>query len=113
VCLIDGDGAIFSKKIVERGKEGGLFAVRCMFDAIRERPDTQDPSWEIWVYCFMNKRGLTRTMNLEDATVDAFISGCNRAGPTCFMVDVGAGKEAADSRIKREPNIPTRLHSHK
>ncbi|EIN08844.1 hypothetical protein PUNSTDRAFT_52310 [Punctularia strigosozonata HHB-11173 SS5] len=100
VCLIDGDGAIFTRETILQGRNGAFGAIQSLLNAIRRRSEEKHPNCDIWVHCVMNKRGLTGALQLTHEIVDTFIAACNRADPRCFMVDVGTGKEAADHRIK-------------
>jgi hypothetical protein len=54
------------------------------------------------VYC--NKAGLVETLVNQDVctskTFEEFCSGFNQAAPLFSILDVGPGKEAADSKIK-------------
>jgi hypothetical protein len=99
ICVIDGDGTIFSRDLVERGREGGLAAIRLLTDAIDDYL-LDEPTYKLWIYCFMNKRGLARPLGVMDTTFDEFIAGFNQANGTAFLVDIGYGKEAADARIR-------------
>jgi hypothetical protein len=89
-----------------------LKAVRQLTDAIRD--DMKDsPGTQLWTYCFMNRPGLSKALGSDGATLDAFLSGFNQAGNFSFAVDIGSGKEAADSRIRgSSPYIRrhTRIH---
>jgi hypothetical protein len=59
---------------------------------------------DILVHIFFNREGLGTTikkyMGVSLATFSAFISGFNSASPLMSMLDVGVGKEAADSKIR-------------
>jgi hypothetical protein len=104
ICLIDGDGAIFSRALVTRGRSGGLDAARTLIDNIKEsvRTSVLDASqFKLWIYCFLNRRGILGPLDVSEAVFDDFISGFNQAGGEfTFLVDIGYGKEAADARIR-------------
>lgn len=61
--------------------------------------------YQLWVYVFLNKRGLMDTFGREGmgslkSKFEDFIWGFNQASERFLMVDVGGAKEAADSKIK-------------
>lgn len=66
--------------------------------------DHSGPRGEIWLTIYCNKKGLTETLaNNDVCTADQFeqfVMGFNQAAPLFSFVDVGIGKEAADSKIK-------------
>lgn len=109
VCLIDGDGTIFSQELLALGEQGGHAAARELTRLILEYLKgnfTQSPSSpELSVYIFLHKRGLMDALGMagyhnEKAKFDDFIAGFNQAGQRFMMVDVGAGKENADSKLR-------------
>ena len=59
---------------------------------------------EIWLTIYCNKKGLTETLTSNNVCTaeefEQFIMGFNQAAPLFSFVDVGIGKEAADSKIK-------------
>jgi hypothetical protein len=59
---------------------------------------------DILVHIFFNREGLGSTvkkyLGITSAVFSAFISGFNTASPLMSMLDVGAGKEAADAKIR-------------
>lgn len=61
---------------------------------------------QIWLTIFCNKSGLLETLISNNiCTADefeAFVIGFNQASPLFSIMDVGSGKEAADSKIKGE-----------
>ena len=101
MCLIDGDGAIFLKSLVSQGREGGLKAARTLRDSIDASLSLETPS-TVWIYAFMNKRGLTGPLGVSDIVMDEFISGFNQAEGRTFAIDIGYGKETADARVRGE-----------
>lgn len=62
---------------------------------------------QVWLTIFCNKKGLADTLasnNFCTAELfDEFVMGFNQAAPLFSFVDVGVGKEAADSKIKGKP----------
>ena len=59
---------------------------------------------QLWLTVYCNKRGLSETLVnagvCSSEQFDEFVQGFNQASPLFSFVDVGAGKEAADSKIK-------------
>ncbi|KAK7696427.1 hypothetical protein QCA50_001084 [Cerrena zonata] len=109
VCLIDGDGTIFSPSYLAQGQVGGLNAAQILVEHIREyllKEDSLSSSnYELFIYCFLHKKGLVETLakaGYSDASdkFDEFIAGFNQAGHRFLMVDVGSGKENADSKLR-------------
>ncbi|KAF8914072.1 hypothetical protein CPB84DRAFT_54396 [Gymnopilus junonius] len=61
--------------------------------------------YQLSVYVFLNKRGLTDTLGRAGLLAaknkfEEFIIGFNQAAERFLMVDVGSAKEAADAKIK-------------
>jgi len=107
ICLLDGDGTIFSPDLITQGQEGGLEAARLLTESVRSRlaPDLGHQKFHLWVYLFYNKRGLLETftrvgLSAARQKFDDFIIGFNQAAERFLMVDVGGSKEAADAKIK-------------
>ncbi|CAL1701466.1 unnamed protein product [Somion occarium] len=105
ICLIDGDGAIFSLVQVAKGQAGGQTAAAKLTESIRQYLPSDHYQLSVWV--FLNKGGLLETLRKcgkEDArrNLEDFIKGFNQAADRFLMVDVGSGKEAVDAKIKDE-----------
>ncbi|KAI0076649.1 hypothetical protein K474DRAFT_1707982 [Panus rudis PR-1116 ss-1] len=109
VCLIDGDGTIFSQEYIARGQAGGLEAAQRLAEEIQDylrRQESAPPStYELSIYCFLHKKGLMDTLGKtgyyeQRAQFDDFLAGFNQAHQRYLMVDVGAGKENADSKLR-------------
>jgi len=107
ICLIDGDGAIFSDDLIAEGQSGGHRAAKMLSEATAQYLDSHCGlnQFQLWVYVFFNKRGLLDTfarsgLGMLKANFEDFIMGFNQAAERFLMVDVGSGKEAADAKIK-------------
>jgi hypothetical protein len=107
ICLIDGDGSIFSNELIADGQAGGHLAAKRLSDATAHYLSSNCAinQFQLWVYVFFNKRGLLETFGraglpLPKAKLDDFVLGFNQAAERFLMVDVGSGKEAADAKIK-------------
>ncbi|KAH0840069.1 hypothetical protein J3R83DRAFT_1036 [Lanmaoa asiatica] len=107
ICLLDGDGTIFTADLITKGQEGGLEAARLLTERIRHHIafDLAHEKFHLWVYLFYNKRGLLETfarvaLSAAKQKLDDFIIGFNQAAERFLIVDVGGSKEAADAKIK-------------
>ena len=108
LCLIDGDGNIFSPELVSAGHNGGAQAALLLNRGIMEHIKTlEGPATkhlQIWLTIYCNLNGLRDTfMNHHHCSVeeyDAFIEGFNKAAPLFSIIDVGSSKEAADTKLK-------------
>lgn len=120
VCLIDGDGHIFSPELYSLGKNGGLQAAMHLTKAITEyltnNLASETNRGTIWLTIFCNKSGLSDTLVYNKVCTpedfEAFCIGFNQASPLFSMIDAGGGKEAADSKIKGNPNSCERSSRH-
>ena len=111
VCLIDGDGNIFSADFIQQGQAGGRLAASQLFKGLTDHLTSLDPSdasiparSQLWLTIYCNKSGLLDTLTSNAVCTaeqfEAFVLGFNQASPLFSIVDVGNGKEAADSKIK-------------
>jgi len=110
LCLIDGDGCIFNESLLILGTEGGREAAfKLRQHIITHYGSNQD----LLVHVFFNREGLGKTLKMhlgiQPATFGAFITGFNTASPLMSMLDVGAGKEAADAKIREQMRIFVRF----
>jgi hypothetical protein len=90
---------IFSRDLVETGRHGGLKAARMLTDAIKQDM-AESSNYKLWIFCFLNRRGVHGPLRVTESDFNWFISGFNCAGAYCFTVDVGQGKELADDRVR-------------
>ncbi|TBU48361.1 hypothetical protein BD309DRAFT_987411 [Dichomitus squalens] len=120
LCLIDGDGNIFSSDLIKQGQFGGRQAAALLTKGLTDYLASVDPTeasfpgrGQIWLTIYLNKNGLleTLTSNLVCTAeeFEAFVLGFNQASPLFSIVDVGNGKEAADSKIKECLRVFTRF----
>ncbi|KAH7104356.1 hypothetical protein BKA62DRAFT_694409 [Auriculariales sp. MPI-PUGE-AT-0066] len=107
LVLIDGDGTIFSQDLLVQGATGGRLAATKLSRGVLDQltDELNGRRADVWVLLFLHKRGLGDTlvangMIADAAQFDSFIHGFNQAGPLFSIVDVGAGKEAADNKVK-------------
>ena len=102
VALIDGDGYVFASHYVADGRKGGQ-AVASILD--KELTAALGRRIPILVVVYLSRAMLSEVMaynNMlgKEPNLDQFIIGFNQASPLFSIVDVGPGKEAADSKIK-------------
>ncbi|KAJ6629144.1 hypothetical protein B0H10DRAFT_1904277 [Mycena sp. CBHHK59/15] len=107
ITLIDGDGVLFSADLISQGQQGGQLAACKLSDSILQHLTVLHGvgSYQLWVYMFYNKRGLTDTFGRVGLgslahNFDDFVLGFNQATERFIMVDVGSTKEAADAKLK-------------
>lgn len=109
ICLVDGDGAIFSPDLLSQGQDGGHAAAKMISESVRQefltRFQLDVDQMRLWVHVFYNKFGLMEAIGqaghwAAKHKFEDFALGFNRAAERFVMVDVGPGKEAADAKIK-------------
>ncbi len=111
VCLIDGDGNIFSSDLIKLGQFGGRQAAMLLTKGLTDYLSSVDSTQasapgrgQLWLTIYCNKSGLVDTLTSNSICTaeefEAFVLGFNQASPLFSIVDVGNGKEAADSKIK-------------
>ena len=108
LCLVDGDGNIFSPELISAGHTGGAQAAlllnRGIMEHLKTLTGTPAKNPQIWLTIYCNLIGLRETfINHHHCAVeqyDAFIEGFNKAAPLFSIVDVGSSKEAADTKLK-------------
>ncbi|KAF8516216.1 hypothetical protein BU17DRAFT_93042 [Hysterangium stoloniferum] len=100
LCLIDGDGNIFAPQLVSLGRQGGGHAAQLLTKGITDHftEDTQTDAplsishrTQIWV------------------SFEGFVMGFNEASPLFSIIDVGSGKDAADTKVKEYLRVFTRF----
>ncbi|KAF8600089.1 hypothetical protein BDV93DRAFT_546539 [Ceratobasidium sp. AG-I] len=107
VCLIDGDGCIFTKEAIEGAHEGGRTAARVLKEHIQNDykeliPGDYKENCILLVDIFIKGGGLKKTLydhlRIERDTFDKFITGFN-ASSSMTIMDVGEGIQAVDNKI--------------
>ncbi|EED79579.1 predicted protein [Postia placenta Mad-698-R] len=120
LCLIDGDGNIFSSELLSTGQAGGRQAAMLLTKGLTDHlasTDSLDAALpgrgQLWLTIYCNKSGLVETLTHNNVCTaeqfDAFCAGFNQASPLFSIVDVGNGKEAADAKIKECLRVFTRF----
>jgi hypothetical protein len=81
---------VFSRNLIEEGRSGGLKAARILSNAI-EAHMKGSSDYKLWIFCFMNRRGLVTPLSIAENTLNSFIGGFNQVVRS-FVIDVGYGK---------------------
>ncbi|KII94335.1 hypothetical protein PLICRDRAFT_424408 [Plicaturopsis crispa FD-325 SS-3] len=117
LCLIDGDGNIFSQDHIKLGQAGGrqaaMLLTRGLTDHAMSLNEGSTGRGQVWLTVYCNKTGLLDTLTSANictaAEFEAFVLGFNQASPLFSISDVGSGKEAADAKIKECLRVFTRF----
>ncbi|GAA5991052.1 hypothetical protein JCM11641_006604 [Rhodosporidiobolus odoratus] len=118
-CVLDGDGCLFNRVLIQQGRDGGREAAKLLNKKIVEFAETQGVNGQLTVVVnvFVNKYGLSKVFNstgiADDATFSNFLQGLNAAHPLFQITDVGAQKEAADAKISSSIRLYSKLASCK
>ncbi|KAH7101344.1 hypothetical protein BKA62DRAFT_703487 [Auriculariales sp. MPI-PUGE-AT-0066] len=113
MCLIDGDGAIFAPEYLVDGQQGGRRAAQTFSSLVLDSLGVEmRQGVRVFVNVYCNKTGLraalVRSGLCSGAQVDAFWDGFQATGLFC-VIDVGAGKEAADAKIRDALDLFARM----
>ncbi|KAK6544375.1 hypothetical protein TWF694_001075 [Orbilia ellipsospora] len=110
--LIDGDGVMFHLDLLRKKKDGGHEAAELLLQEIRElvRSDRDrlniKGDFEIRALVFANLDGLSKTLVksnvLKPGDLQQFFMGFTQRLEHINFIDVGYGKEMADSKIRGE-----------
>ncbi|KDQ63727.1 hypothetical protein JAAARDRAFT_75984 [Jaapia argillacea MUCL 33604] len=108
LCLIDGDGNIFSQDLLSLGQTGGRQAAMLLTKGLTDYMSSIDARLsargQLWLTIYCNKLGLLETLIshgiCSEEEFEGFVLGFNQASPLFSIVDVGSGKEAADAKLK-------------
>ncbi|THH05018.1 hypothetical protein EW145_g5107 [Phellinidium pouzarii] len=106
VCLIDGNGTIFSAELMAKGQDGGRLAAKQLGESVRFHL-TSAQSCHLWTYIFFNKQALLDMFAAVGGEYieardrfEEFVSGFNQSSEWFVMADIGNGEGAADAKIK-------------
>ncbi|KAF7558347.1 hypothetical protein G7046_g5808 [Stylonectria norvegica] len=118
LVLIDGDGLIFQEHLIKQGLEGGKKAAYALRTAVSAQCGKHASEMEIVAKVVANVAGLGRAMcrdgsldNMQD--LKEFTLGFTQAKASFDFIDVGYGKERADSKIKELTRWNLRNHNCK
>ncbi|GAA5862354.1 hypothetical protein JCM3774_002489 [Rhodotorula dairenensis] len=118
-CVLDGDGCIFHRDLVSRGREGGREAARLLTEHVTNYAEDQGVKGHVTViiHIFVNKQGLAKVLSscdiADEATFSNFLLGLNAAHPGILVSDVGAQKEASDAKLSHSLRLYAKLPSTK
>lgn len=103
VILIDGDGTLFKNAFIKQGIEGGKKAAYALRSIIANECGEEDV--EVVCNVYANLAGLSKAMKRDgslelEADMKDFSLGFTQAKASFDFIDVGHGKERADSKIK-------------
>ncbi|KAL7944453.1 hypothetical protein V8C42DRAFT_89007 [Trichoderma barbatum] len=116
MVLIDGDGLMFRDTWIKQGLEGGKKVAYALRTAVAEQFGDEAQDLEIVAKVVANLAGLGKAMQ-RDGCVDNpsllkdFTLGFTQAKATFDYIDVGYGKERADSKIKETARWHLRNHN--
>ncbi|KAJ7181694.1 hypothetical protein C8R43DRAFT_969999 [Mycena crocata] len=112
LCLVDGDGHIFQKDLISQGHAGGRQAAMLLTKGLTDYAQLSSRA-QVWLTVYFNKVGLADTLMSQNICTkeqfDEFCLGFSQAAPLFSMLDVGQGKEAADTKIKEYLRVFTRF----
>ncbi|KAG0648753.1 hypothetical protein D0Z07_4766 [Hyphodiscus hymeniophilus] len=118
IVLIDGDGMLFHENLIHKGIEGGKEAANALRDIILEQCHELANEMEVVAKVCANVTGLSKAMrhdgslqNIDD--LRDFTLGFTQGRASFDFVDVGHGKERADSKIKECMRWHLRNHNCK
>lgn len=108
LCVIDGDGNIFTQSLLAQGREGGRQAAQQLTKGIAEYLSNEDVHifgrLSFWITVYFNKTGLAQTLIAHDICTqeqfEAFLVGFSQASPRFLIIDAGYGEEAASIKIR-------------
>ncbi|RSL42912.1 hypothetical protein CEP53_011945 [Fusarium sp. AF-6] len=121
LLLIDGDGLIFQDEYVQQGLEGGKKAAYAIRNAVADLCNQSQERFngiEIVCRVVANVAGLGKAL-YRDGSIDdintfkEFTLGFTQAKASFDFIDVGYGKERADSKIRETARWHLRSHSCK
>ncbi|PSR83236.1 hypothetical protein BD289DRAFT_288255 [Coniella lustricola] len=118
VVLIDGDGCHFQKQFIEKGIEGGKQAAYALRNAILRECYDFAGQFEVVTRYIANLSGLAAATR-SDGTIEHadtfkdFTLGFSQGLASFDFIDVGPGKERADTKIKEAIRWHLRNHNCK
>ncbi|GAA5953902.1 hypothetical protein JCM8115_004192 [Rhodotorula mucilaginosa] len=118
-CVLDGDGCIFHRDLISKGREGGREAARLLSEHVSNYAEDQGVKGQLTViiHIFVNKQGLAKVLSscdiADEATFSNFLLGLNAAHPGILVSDVGAQKEASDAKLSHSLRLYAKLPSTK
>ncbi|GAA5841587.1 hypothetical protein JCM3766R1_006783 [Sporobolomyces carnicolor] len=118
-CFLDGDGCIFDRSLIRKGRDGGREAALALRSRIVDYAELQGlrGSLTIVITLFLSRTGLAKALQAyglaDETTFNAFLQGLNAAHPLIQVTDVGPQKEAADAKLRENVKLYSKLPSCK
>ncbi|KAL2075873.1 hypothetical protein VTL71DRAFT_816 [Oculimacula yallundae] len=118
MVLIDGDGMIFNEDLIRQGIEGGKQAATLLRNTVLDNCHDLTDQIEVMAKVCANITGLSKAMR-RDGSLDSpddlreFTLGFTQGKASFDFIDVGHGKERADSKIKECMRWHLRNHNCK
>jgi len=118
-CFLDGDGCIFDRSLIKKGRDGGREAALALRSNITNYAEREGVQGELTVVVtlFLSKYGLAKALQsngiADEQTFSAFLQGLNAAHPLIQVTDVGPQKEAADAKLRENIKLYSKLPSCK
>ncbi|GJN93599.1 hypothetical protein Rhopal_006656-T1 [Rhodotorula paludigena] len=118
-CVLDGDGCLFHRALVAKGRDGGREAARALINHLDDYAASKGIRGQltIVVHLYLNKAGLAKVYQstgiADEATFSAFLLGFNAAHPLILVSDVGPSKEASDAKLTHSLKLFAKLPSTK
>lgn len=105
IVLIDGDGMIFNENLISQGLEGGKQAANLLRNSVLHQCNEVTHDFEIMAKVCANVSGLSKALRRDGTLANAddfkeFTLGFTQGKASFDFIDVGHGKERADSKIK-------------
>jgi len=116
MVLIDGDGMIFHEALIRQGIDGGKKAANALRNAVLEQCSDLSDDVEVIAKVCANVSGLSNAMRRDGSLENPqdfkdFTLGFTQGKASFDFVDVGHGKERADSKIKESTRWNLRNHN--
>ncbi|KAH6891170.1 hypothetical protein B0T10DRAFT_304653 [Thelonectria olida] len=105
MILVDGDGLLFHEDLIKKGNEGGKIAAAALRASVASIVGDRANELEVIARVVANVSGLGKAM-VRDGSLDNqqnfkdFTLGFTQAKASFDFIDVGYGKERADTKIK-------------
>ncbi|TVY15552.1 hypothetical protein LARI1_G007172 [Lachnellula arida] len=105
MVLIDGDGLLFNETLISQGLEGGKQAANALRNSVLQNCGDLADEIEVIAKVCANMSGLEKAMRRDGSLANPddlrnFTLGFTQGKASFDFVDVGHGKERADSKIK-------------
>ena len=113
LCVIDGNANTFHPSLLVQGQQGGQRAAQQLTQGLAE--DLSQEAVQVfgrlsfWITVYLSRNSLLETLGgnslCTPEQLEAFLIGFSQASPRFQLVEVGAGKEAVDAKIKGQPGF--------